>query len=142
MPRRKCHACPNWFTSARDDARFCSAACKQRSYRRRLKPGPFTPIPCVDEEHHRYEDESAPQAHLRAANWQIDEGLRLCDEFALFRNGAPKVSRRMLTRVRRVAKRWRRLAAELKHNHGDEEVKAMNRKERRRAEAQQRVSRE
>ena len=118
MPRRKCHACPNWFTSARADARFCSAACKQRAYRRRLKPGPLTPVACVDEEHHRYEDESAPQAHLRAANWQIDEGLRLADEFALFRDGAPKASRRMLASIRSVSKRWRRLAAELAQKRG------------------------
>ena len=118
MPRRKCHACPNWFTSARDDARFCSAACKQRAYRRRLKPGPFTPVDCDDEEHHRYEGEAERQAHLRAAQWQLYEALRLANEFALFRNGAPKVSRRMLTRVRAVAKRWRRLAAELAQKRG------------------------
>jgi hypothetical protein len=124
MPRRKCRACHEWFASARADARFCSAACKQRAYRRRLKPGPFTPIPCVDEEHHRYEGEAERQSHQRAAQWQVSEALRLADEFALFRNGAPKVSRRMLTQVRMVARRWRRLAAELqKRNSRDEEVK-------------------
>jgi hypothetical protein len=111
MPRRKCHACPNWFTSARADARFCSAACKQRAYRRRLKPGPLTPVDCVD-------DEAEWQPHLLAANWQIDEGLRLADEFALFRDGAPKASRRMLASIRSVSKRWRRLAAELAQKRG------------------------
>jgi hypothetical protein len=118
MPRRKCQACPRWFTPKRASSRFCSAACKQRAFRRRHKPGPLTPVACVDQEHHRYEEESAQQSHLRAAHWQIDEGLRLADEFALFRDGAPKVSRRMLTRVRAVAKRWRRLAAELAQKRG------------------------
>jgi hypothetical protein len=123
MPRRKCQACHDWFT-ARAGARFCSAGCRQRAYRRRLKPGPFTPVDCVDEEHHRYEDESAPQAHLRAAQWQVSEALRLADEFALFREGAPKASRRVLASIRSVSKRWHRLVDELqKRNPGDEEVK-------------------
>jgi hypothetical protein len=123
MSRRKCQACHEWFTPKRKDARFCSAACKQRSYRRRLKPGPFTPVACVDQEHHRYEDESVLQAHLRAAQWQVSEALRLADEFALFRDGAPKASRRVLASIRSVSKRWHRLAAELKRNPGDKEVK-------------------
>src|SRR5262245_49884990 len=92
MLRRKCQACPRWFTTARDDARFCSAACKQRAYRHRLRPGPLAPVACVDQEHHRYEDESERQANLRAAAWQLDEAMRLADEFALFRDGAaPKI---------------------------------------------------
>jgi len=106
--RRKCQACPRWFTPKRKGARFCSAACKQRAYRRRLGPGPFTPVDCVDEEHHRYAGEAERQSHLRAAQWQLFEGMRLADEF-----GAPRCSRRMLAKVRSVAKRWRRLAAEL-----------------------------
>lgn len=107
MPRRKCRACLKWFTPKRDDARFCSARCKQRAYRRRLKLGPLTPVACVAEE-------AEGQPHLLAAQWQLSEALRLADEFALFREGAPKASRRVLTRVRAVAKRWRRLAVELK----------------------------
>jgi hypothetical protein len=118
MSRRKCQACHDWFTPKRDDARFCSPACKQRAYRRRLKPGPLTPVPCIDEEHHRYEGEPERQSCLRAAQWQVSEALRLADEFALFREGAPKPSRRMLTRVRMVSKRWRRLADELAQKRG------------------------
>jgi len=111
MPRRKCQACPRWFTPKRKGAQFCSAACKQRAYRRRRKPGPLTPIDCVDEEHEG-------QSHLRAAQWQVSEALRLADEFALFRDGAPKASRRMLASIRSVSKRWRRLAAELAQKRG------------------------
>lgn len=31
----RCHCCKKWFTGARDDAKFCSAACRQRAYRQR-----------------------------------------------------------------------------------------------------------
>jgi hypothetical protein len=51
----------------------------------------------------------------RAAAWQLDEAIRLADEFALCRDGASgaEISRRMLTRIRAVAKRWRALVKEL-----------------------------
>ena len=121
MPRRKCQACRRWFMPSRSDARFCSAACRQRAYRRRVPPsGRIAEMGCdFDYEHDKdYDSEPERQSHLRAAQWQLWEALRLANEFALFRNGAPKVSRRMLTRVRAVVKRWRRLAAELAQKRG------------------------
>jgi hypothetical protein len=88
MLRRKCAACREWFSPTRSDARYCSPGCKQRAYRRRRKPGPLTPIDCIDQEHDKHEGESEREARRQAANWQIDEALRLADEFALCRDGA------------------------------------------------------
>ena len=34
-PTRACAQCQKPFVPRRDDARFCSVACKQRAYRRR-----------------------------------------------------------------------------------------------------------
>jgi hypothetical protein len=64
----------------------------------------------------KYEHETEQALNRRAASWQIDEALRLAAEFALCRDGTQPsdISRRMLTRVRAVAKQWRALASKLK----------------------------
>src|SRR5262245_39505358 len=126
MPRRrKCAACRDWFTPTRSNVRYCSRACKQRAYRRR-RADPLSPrnlraeAGCdFDWEHDReYEGESTQVLNRRAANWQINEALRLADEFALCRDGMQPsdISRRTLTRVRAVAKHWRALANRLKQH--------------------------
>jgi hypothetical protein len=123
--RRKCAACRDWFTPARTNVRYCSPACKQRAYRRR-RVDPRAPrnlraeAGCnFDWEHDKeYEHETNRKLNRRAANWQVDEALRLADDFALCRDGTlpSDISRRMLARVRAVAKCWRALASKLKQH--------------------------
>jgi len=123
MPRRrKCAACRDWFTPSRTNVRYCSPACKQRAYRARSNPHRWrASVSDCDWNHETdkaFASVTAIQQRRHAATWQLDEALRLADEFALCRSGASptEISRRMLTRVRAVAKRWRAVASELKQH--------------------------
>jgi hypothetical protein len=95
-----CRSCRQPFKPKRRDARYCSAACKQMAYRWRH----------IDDWEDPDEDAPAQDPTARA-KWQIERAYELADEFALPEG---PVSRRMLTRVRAVAKRWRKLAADLR----------------------------
>jgi hypothetical protein len=62
-----------------------------------------------------YEDEPDTITRQRAADWQLDEGLRLAKEFALRRPGTDpqEITKTAIKRVRQIARAWSLLADHL-----------------------------
>jgi hypothetical protein len=118
--RRKCLQCRSWFRPTRSDARFCKAACRQLAYRQRHDPHRRQPSKSEcdrDHEHERvFPDDPDWVFNRNAADWQLDEGLRLAEEFALLRPGTrpQDITRARIAEVRKIANAWKELAAELR----------------------------
>jgi hypothetical protein len=108
--------CGASFRAIRSDARYCSARCRQRAARiPSFQKG--SPACDFNFEHDKdFDGEPESVTRARAAVWQLDEGERLAEEFALLRRGTEphEISAKTLRGVRKVARAWAKLCKELR----------------------------
>jgi hypothetical protein len=75
----------------------------------------------IDWEHYKDDEEEADSVtNLRAADWQLHEGARLAEEFALLRPGtkASDIKNKHVEAVMTISRKWKRLAATLLDKQG------------------------
>ena len=83
-----------------------------------MEKAPMDSAACdFDFEHDKdFDGEPASVTRARAVSWQLGEGARLAEEFALLRRGTEphEISSKTLRGVRKVARAWAKLWNELR----------------------------